>query len=136
MVEKQGQKIRAGVSPPPFSGNAQKKTFFFQEGFPYLQFAFNDLSLLLLFSRTVWNSEFQMLSPHNLEILSFAVATCLSRVVSHFWPVDLLHLLIICIFKVTSLLPILLLPLLGIMSTGDVSKVWLLKRKKYFPAVP
>ena len=29
MVEKQGQKIRAGVSPPPFSGNAQKKTFFF-----------------------------------------------------------------------------------------------------------
>ena len=30
---KKGQKIRAGVSPP-FSGNAQKKTFFFQEGFP------------------------------------------------------------------------------------------------------
>ena len=34
MVEKKGQKIRAGVSPPPFSGNAQKKTFFFREGFP------------------------------------------------------------------------------------------------------
>ena len=31
---KKGQKIRAGVSPPPFSGNAQKKTFFFREGFP------------------------------------------------------------------------------------------------------
>ena len=26
---KKGQKIRAGVSPPPLSGNAQKKTFFF-----------------------------------------------------------------------------------------------------------
>ena len=34
MVEKQGQKIRAGVSPPPFSGNAQKKTFFFPGGLP------------------------------------------------------------------------------------------------------
>ena len=31
---KKGQKIRAGVSPPPISGNAQKKTFFFREGFP------------------------------------------------------------------------------------------------------
>ena len=29
MVEKQGQKIRAGVSPPPFLGNARKKTYFF-----------------------------------------------------------------------------------------------------------
>ena len=28
MVEKKGQKIRAGVPPPPFSGNARKKTFF------------------------------------------------------------------------------------------------------------
>ena len=34
MVDKKGQQIRAGASPPPFSGNAQKKTFFFQEGFP------------------------------------------------------------------------------------------------------
>ena len=25
---KKGQKIRAGVSPPPFSGNVRKKTFF------------------------------------------------------------------------------------------------------------
>ena len=31
---KKGQKIRAGVSPPPFSGNAQKKTFFFSGGLP------------------------------------------------------------------------------------------------------
>ena len=30
---KKGQKIRLG-SPPPFSGNARKKTFFFHEGFP------------------------------------------------------------------------------------------------------
>ena len=31
---KKGQKIRAGVSPPPISGNAQKKTFFFSGGLP------------------------------------------------------------------------------------------------------
>ena len=31
---KKGQKIRAGVSPPPFLGNARKKTFFFSGGLP------------------------------------------------------------------------------------------------------
>ena len=31
---KKGQKIRAGVSPPPFSGNARKKTFFLSGGLP------------------------------------------------------------------------------------------------------
>ena len=31
---KKGKKIRAGVSPPPFSGNARKKKKKFQEGFP------------------------------------------------------------------------------------------------------
>ena len=31
---KKGQKIRAGVSPHPFLGNARKKTFFLREGFP------------------------------------------------------------------------------------------------------
>ena len=36
MVEKQGQKIRAGVSlpPPPFRAMPKRKHFFFQEGFP------------------------------------------------------------------------------------------------------
>ena len=31
---KKGQKIRAGVSPPPFPGNARKKTFFFTGWLP------------------------------------------------------------------------------------------------------
>ena len=35
MVEKQGQKIRAGVSPPPFRAMPKRKHFFFREGFPY-----------------------------------------------------------------------------------------------------
>ena len=35
MVEKRVKKFGQG-SPPPFSGNARKKTFFFQEGFPYI----------------------------------------------------------------------------------------------------
>ena len=36
MVEKQGQKIRAGVSPPPppFRAMPKRKHFFFREGFP------------------------------------------------------------------------------------------------------
>ena len=32
--KKHVQKIRAGVSPPPFSGNARKKTFFLSEMLP------------------------------------------------------------------------------------------------------
>ena len=31
---KKGQTIRAGAPPPPFSGNARKKTFFFTGGLP------------------------------------------------------------------------------------------------------
>ena len=31
---KKGRKIRAWVDPPPHSGNARKKTFFFIEAFP------------------------------------------------------------------------------------------------------
>ena len=31
---KKGQKIRALVDPPPHSGNARKKTFFFIDVFP------------------------------------------------------------------------------------------------------
>ena len=31
---KKGKKIRAGVSPPPFSGNVRKKTFFLSGGLP------------------------------------------------------------------------------------------------------
>ena len=31
---KKGQTIRAGASPPPFSGKARKKTFFFSGGLP------------------------------------------------------------------------------------------------------
>ena len=31
---KKGKKIWAGAPPPPFSGNAQKKTFFFSGGHP------------------------------------------------------------------------------------------------------
>ena len=34
---KKGQKIRAWVDPPPHSGNARKKTFFFIDVFPKLQ---------------------------------------------------------------------------------------------------
>ena len=35
MVEKQGQKIRAGVSPPPpFRAMPERKHFFLREGFP------------------------------------------------------------------------------------------------------
>ena len=33
---KKGQKIWAGAFPPPFSGNARKKKFFLQDGFPNL----------------------------------------------------------------------------------------------------
>ena len=35
MVEKQGQKIRAGVSPPLFGQCPKENIFFFREGFPY-----------------------------------------------------------------------------------------------------
>ena len=35
MVEKQSQKIRAGVSPPPFRSMPERKHFFLREGFPY-----------------------------------------------------------------------------------------------------
>ena len=38
MVEKRVKKFGHG-SPPPFSGNARKKTFFLQEGFPKLWLA-------------------------------------------------------------------------------------------------
>ena len=31
---KEGQKIRAWVDPPPYSGNARKKTFFLMDLFP------------------------------------------------------------------------------------------------------
>ena len=34
MVEKQGQQIWAGVSPPPFRAMPKRKHFFFREGFP------------------------------------------------------------------------------------------------------
>ena len=35
LLEK-GPKIRAWVDPPPHSGNARKKTFFFIKAFPYV----------------------------------------------------------------------------------------------------
>ena len=34
MVEKRVKKFGQGSPPPPFSGNAQKKTFFFSGGLP------------------------------------------------------------------------------------------------------
>ena len=33
---KKGQKIRAGVPPPPFRAMPERKHFFLQEGFPYI----------------------------------------------------------------------------------------------------
>ena len=36
MVEKKGQKIRAGAPPPPLFGQCPKENIFFQEVFPRL----------------------------------------------------------------------------------------------------
>ena len=38
---KRTTKIRQGLPPSPFSGNARKKTFFLQEGFPKVGFPFS-----------------------------------------------------------------------------------------------
>ena len=44
MVEKRVKKFGQGSPPPPISGNAQKKTFFFQEGFPNFPNVFAQIS--------------------------------------------------------------------------------------------
>ena len=46
MVEKRVKKFGQGSPPPPFSGNAQKKTFFFSGGLPYSHHQKNVLILL------------------------------------------------------------------------------------------
>ena len=53
MVEKQGQKIRAGVSPPPFRAMPKRKHFFFREGFPEVNY-FGTFAFSLGVHHQIW----------------------------------------------------------------------------------
>ena len=64
---KKGQKIGAGVFPP-FSGNARKKTFFLQEGFPNMREAFKvgTCRTTTRSCRDAWVQKF--ISPWNVKV--------------------------------------------------------------------
>ena len=83
---KQGQKIRAGVSPPPFSGNARKKTFFLHEGFPkfWCYLIWCHIFKSTLFCHLQWYSMIKFLC-NRTNCASFRECDCPWDMVSSQW---------------------------------------------------